>query len=78
MNTCSRLFEAGSPVLSDPALLGRVLGGAAEILNTVHPGLATTDGPRILISSPYARRGELWRLYRPAGDPATCPAGSTA
>ena len=27
------------------------------------PGLATTGGPLFLISSPYARRGELWRLY---------------
>jgi hypothetical protein len=44
-----------------------------EILNAVRPGLATTHGPLFLISSPYARRGELWNLYRqhygPAGDP---------
>lgn len=34
-----------------------------EILAAVRPGLATTDGPLILISSPYARKGELWRMY---------------
>ncbi len=43
-----------------------------EILNAVRPSLATTGGPLILISSPYARRGELWNLYRrhygPEGD----------
>ena len=44
----------------------------AEILNSVRPGLATTRGPLLLISSPYARRGELWRTYNkhfgPHGD----------
>ena len=35
----------------------------SEILNAVRPGLATTRGPLFLISSPYARRGELWNLY---------------
>jgi hypothetical protein len=34
-----------------------------EILNAVRPGLATTGGPLFIISSPYARRGELWRTY---------------
>jgi hypothetical protein len=45
-----------------------------EILAAARPALATTGGPLILISSPYARRGELWNLYRkhygPDGDPA--------
>ena len=45
-----------------------------EILNAVRPGLATTHGPLFMISSPYARRGELWTLYNkhfgPNGDPA--------
>jgi hypothetical protein len=36
----------------------------SEILNAVRPGLATTGGPLFIISSPYARRGELWRLYQ--------------
>ena len=31
-----------------------------EILNAVRPTLATTQGPLIAISSPYARRGALW------------------
>jgi hypothetical protein len=34
-----------------------------EILNAVRPGLATTGGPLVLISSPYARKGELWASY---------------
>ena len=45
----------------------------SEILNAVRPGLATTRGPLFMISSPYARRGELWNAYNrhfgPAGDP---------
>jgi hypothetical protein len=44
-----------------------------EILDAVRPGLATTFGPLFMISSPYARRGELWRTYQrhygPQGDP---------
>jgi hypothetical protein len=44
-----------------------------EILNAVRPGLATTCGPLFMIGSPYARRGELWRIYQkhfgPTGDP---------
>jgi hypothetical protein len=44
-----------------------------EILDAVRPGLATTRGPLILASSPYARRGVLWQSYKrnfgPDGDP---------
>src|SRR5258708_26108471 len=44
-----------------------------EILNAVGPGLATTGGPLILASSPHARRGVLWdvfkRHYGAGGDP---------
>jgi hypothetical protein len=44
-----------------------------EILNAVRPALATTHGPLIVISSPYAKRGEVfntWRAhYGPTGDP---------
>ncbi len=43
-----------------------------EILNALRPALATTGGPLLMISSPYARRGELWNTYRqhygPDGD----------
>lgn len=35
-----------------------------EILNAVRPSLATTRGPLIVISSPYARRGEVWTTYK--------------
>ena len=35
-----------------------------EILNAVRPALATTGGPLIIITTPYARRGEVWNIYR--------------
>ena len=36
-----------------------------EILNAIRPAMATvTDALLVAISSPYARRGELWRVYR--------------
>jgi hypothetical protein len=45
----------------------------SEILASVRPGLATTGGPLFMISSPYARKGELWRVYQKhfgaSGDP---------
>jgi hypothetical protein len=46
----------------------------SEILAAVRPGLATTGGPLFIISSPYARKGELWSLYNKhfgsKGDPS--------
>jgi hypothetical protein len=54
----------------------------AEILNAVRPGLATTGGPLILASSPYARKGVLWdahrRHYGPDGDPLIMVAQGTS
>jgi hypothetical protein len=45
----------------------------AEILDAIRPSLATTGGPLICISSPYARRGELFETWKrdfgPEGDP---------
>ena len=36
-----------------------------EILNALRPAMATVPGAMLLcISSPYARRGELWKAYR--------------
>ena len=35
-----------------------------EIINAVRPGLATTNGLLIIASSPYARKGILWDVYR--------------
>jgi hypothetical protein len=53
-----------------------------EILNAVRPGLSTTSGPLFMISSPYARKGELWRTfnkhYGPAGDPLILVAKGTS
>ena len=52
-----------------------------EILNAARPALATTQGPLIAISSPYARRGALWETYRkhygPDGDPTILVAQGT-
>jgi hypothetical protein len=46
-----------------------------EIINAVAPGLATTGGPLILVSSPYSKSGVLWDAYRkhfgPQGDALT-------
>jgi hypothetical protein len=46
-----------------------------EIVTAVAPGLATTGGPLILASSPYAKSGVLWDAYRrhygPQGDALT-------
>lgn len=35
-----------------------------EILNAVRPSLATTGGLLAVISSPYAKRGEVWETFR--------------
>jgi hypothetical protein len=35
-----------------------------EILRAVRPALLTTRGPLIAISSPYARKGELWSTFK--------------
>src|SRR5262249_46451640 len=35
-----------------------------EVIAAWRPGLSTTGGLLLCISSPYARRGELWNAYR--------------
>ncbi|GAA0581442.1 hypothetical protein ACFQH5_11220 [Halomonas salifodinae] len=35
-----------------------------EIIDAIRPGLATLNGKLICLSSPYARRGELWETYK--------------
>jgi hypothetical protein len=44
-----------------------------DILNAVRPSLATTGGPLIAISSPYAKQGQVYetvqREHHPLGDP---------
>jgi hypothetical protein len=53
-----------------------------EIMAALRPTLATTGGMVTIISSPYARRGELWELYRrhygADGDPAILVAQGTS
>ncbi|UYW25685.1 hypothetical protein OKC48_20790 [Methylorubrum extorquens] len=41
-----------------------------EILRALRPGLATLGGPLFVLSSPYARKGELYRVYRKDFGPA--------
>jgi hypothetical protein len=53
-----------------------------EILNSVRPSLATTGGPLVIITTPYARRGEVWNMYRqhfgPDGHPLVLVAQGTS
>ncbi|MBR1270451.1 hypothetical protein JQ629_23530 [Bradyrhizobium sp. AUGA SZCCT0222] len=63
-------------VIADEAAFWAVEGSVnpdSEILNAVRPSLATTRGPLLVISSPHARRGEVWTTYRrhygTSGDP---------
>jgi hypothetical protein len=53
-----------------------------EIVGAARPALLTTGGPMIFISSPYARRGVLWSMYRrhygPEGDPLVLVAQGTS
>jgi hypothetical protein len=53
-----------------------------EILNAVRPTLSTTGGPLIIITTPYARRGQVWELYRrhfgANGDPLVLVAQGTS
>jgi hypothetical protein len=53
-----------------------------EILKALRPSLATTGGPLIAISSPHAKRGELYgtfkRQYGPSGDPLVLVAKATS
>jgi hypothetical protein len=62
--------------IGDESAFWSVEGSAnpdTEICAALRPALATTGGPLFLISSPYAKRGELYSLYKrhfgPNGDP---------
>ncbi|MEN3793372.1 hypothetical protein [Fulvimarina sp. MAC3] len=68
--------DTSAAVIGDEAAFWRDDTSAnpdTEILNALRPSLATTGGPLIIISSPYARRGELYttwkRHYGASGDP---------
>jgi hypothetical protein len=54
----------------------------SEILAAVRPALLTTQGPLIVISSPYAKRGEVYATYRAhygsQGDPRILVAHGTS
>jgi hypothetical protein len=53
-------------VIADEISFWRIEGSAnpdTEILRALRPSLLTTKGPLIAISSPYARRGELWKAF---------------
>src|SRR4029077_13628240 len=53
--------------IADEAAFWNLEGSAnpdTEILNALRPALATTGGPLIVISSPYAKRGELYGTFR--------------
>ncbi len=63
-------------VIADEVAFWLVEGTAnpdTEILNAVRPSLATTGGPLFVISSVYAKRGEVYDTFRrefgPDGDP---------
>jgi hypothetical protein len=53
-----------------------------EILNAVRPGLATTQGPLFIASSPYAKRGALFESFKchygAGGDPLILVAKGTS
>src|SRR3984957_6507748 len=53
-----------------------------EILKALRPSLATTGGPLIAISSPHAKRGELYSTFKrhfgPSGDPLVLVAKATS
>jgi hypothetical protein len=49
-----------------------------EILNAVRPGLATTNGPLIVASSPYAKRGVVWDAYNRFASRSSSPHCSSA
>jgi hypothetical protein len=66
-------------VIADECAFWQVEGTSENpdtaILAAVRPSLATTAGMLVLISSPHAKRGELFELWRrhygPQGDPLT-------
>ncbi|SDR31249.1 hypothetical protein SAMN05519103_01924 [Rhizobiales bacterium GAS113] len=53
--------------IADEVAFWNIEGAAnpdSEILDALRPALATTGGPLIVISSPYAKRGELYGAFR--------------
>lgn len=53
--------------IADEIAFWQIEGAAnpdSEILNALRPSLATTGGPLFVISSPYAKRGELYGTFK--------------
>jgi hypothetical protein len=72
-------------VLADEACFWRSDESAnpdTEIIRAIRPSLLTTRGPLVVISSPYARRGEVYTTYErnfgPQGDPLILVAQGTS
>ncbi len=66
--TCSTAAVRGYTLLAvilEEASFWRVEGRdpGKEILRSLRPGLATTGGPLIAISSPYAKQGVMWEAF---------------
>jgi hypothetical protein len=71
--------------IADEIAFWQVEGAAnpdGEILAALRPALATTGGPLMVISSPYAKRGELYGAFKrdfgPDGDPLVLVAKGTS
>lgn len=67
--TCSTAAVRGYTLLAailEEASFWRVEGRdpGQEIVRSLRPGLATTGGPLIAISSPYSRQGVMWEAHK--------------
>ena len=71
----ARGFTAVAALIDEAAFLPSEDSAApdAELITALEPSLATTGGMLVIISSAYARRGEVWEHYKnhfgPDGDP---------
>jgi hypothetical protein len=62
-----RGYALAAALVDEVAFLRTDEGSASpdeEILTALRPGLATTGGPLLCASSPYARQGSLWDAHR--------------
>ncbi len=63
-----RNFTLIAAVISEAAFFGldenSKIRNDTELIRAIRPGLATTGGKLIAISSPYAKRGWCWRMFK--------------